>query len=113
MHTVGIPYTATRSITALGHGCTLLPLQEWAAANGVPLTIKDPRANTTSYYRLDEDPVGVPTNILQVFRCSPSDSFVTWAGMTVHHSHRPCPSLETTRICFACLTVIGQPAKQG
>ena len=42
----------------------LLLLQEWAAANGVPLTIKDPRANTTSYYRLEEDP-GVPTNILQ------------------------------------------------
>ncbi len=46
-------------------GITLLLLQEWAAANGVPLTIKDPRANTTSYYRLEEDP-SVPTNILQV-----------------------------------------------
>ena len=44
---------------------SLFVRQEWAAANGVPLTIKDPRANTTSYYRLEEDP-GVPTNILQV-----------------------------------------------
>lgn len=34
-------------------------------ANGVPLAMKDPRANTTSYYKFEEDSV-TPTNILQV-----------------------------------------------
>ncbi len=37
--------------------------QEWASANGVALPVRDQRANTTSYYRFEEE---VPTNILQV-----------------------------------------------
>ena len=37
--------------------------QEWAAANSVALPVRDQRANTTSYYRFEEE---VPTNILQV-----------------------------------------------
>jgi hypothetical protein len=41
----------------------LVLLQEWAAANSVALPVRDQRANTTSYYRFEEE---VPTNILQV-----------------------------------------------
>ena len=36
--------------------------QEWAGANCVPLPVRNDRANTTSYYRFEEE---VPTNILQ------------------------------------------------
>ena len=44
--------------------CGLVFLQqEWAAANSVALPVRDQRANTTSYYRFEEE---VPTNILQV-----------------------------------------------
>lgn len=49
--------------------CWLVVLrQEWAAANSVALPVRDQRANTTLYYRFEEE---VPTNILQVhIRCS-------------------------------------------
>lgn len=43
----------------------LCATQEWASANSVALPVRDQRANTTSYYRFEEE---VPTNILQVLR---------------------------------------------
>jgi hypothetical protein len=43
--------------------CWVVRKQEWAAANSVALPVRDQRANTTSYYRFEEE---VPTNILQV-----------------------------------------------
>ena len=74
----------------IGQWCRFL--QEWANANCVALPVRNDRANTTSYYRFEEE---VPSNILQAWpplsvrSLSCSDQGTSPMRTAVSHSTAP------------------------